>query len=64
MGLVSKDDGEFWMQYEDCLKFFYQVETCHLVLPSEVNKPESQAYMKIYHGSWSKKFGSAGGIRE
>ena len=64
MDLVSRDDGEFWMEYEDFLKFFHQVEICQLVLPSEVNKPESQGYMKTYHGSWSKKHGTAGGARE
>ena len=52
------------MQYEDFLNFFYQVEICQLVLPSEVNKPDSQGYMKTYHGSWNKKLGSTGGTCE
>ena len=61
IGLVSKDEGEFYMSYKSALKYFYQVDICYWIPPEEMNRPDSKTTMLTYHGSWSNEENTAGG---
>lgn len=45
MGLVFKDDGEFWMTFDDFIKYYVTVALCHLV--DTANHAE-----KAFHSAW------------
>ncbi|KAL4237592.1 hypothetical protein ACF0H5_002306 [Mactra antiquata] len=59
MGLVFRDNGEFWMDFNDFLKNFDTVDICNLTPDSPIDMPR-QWHTTEFHGRWLKGF-SAGG---
>lgn len=57
LGLVVKDDGEFWISEEDFLKYFQMIDFCHLDPGSTVGEIKESGQEKTwevakFEGSW------------
>lgn len=61
LGLTFEDDGEFYMSFRDFLKFFGELEICHLS-PDSVDANDNAKKFEVFHffGSW-RSGSSAGG---
>ncbi|XP_014666381.1 PREDICTED: calpain-B-like isoform X1 [Priapulus caudatus] len=59
MGLIHRDDGEFWMEFNDFVKHFNEVTICNLTADSLSDPPRSWS-TNVLHSRWRKGF-SAGG---
>ncbi|KAL5008896.1 hypothetical protein ScPMuIL_014477 [Solemya velum] len=59
MGLVFRDDGEFWMDFEDFLNNFHTLDICNLTPDSPVDMPR-QWHTAEYHGRWIEGFSGGG----
>ncbi|KER33020.1 hypothetical protein T265_01101 [Opisthorchis viverrini] len=69
IGLVFDNDGEFWISYEDFVRYFSRLEFCHLGpetghfgQPSRLEKPRGYWEMTTEVGEWIK-YSTAGGCR-
>lgn len=57
IGLTKEDDGEFWMSYEDFLKYFTALEICHLT-PDYLDREQYRTDagekwdLSIFEGEW------------
>ena len=62
-GLTFDSDGEWWMEYEDFLNNFNEVEMCHLC-PEKMLKIKEKVFLDVknWHGKWVEGV-SAGGCR-
>ncbi|XP_075462986.1 calpain-2 catalytic subunit-like isoform X2 [Ascaphus truei] len=59
---VKGEDGEFWMQMEDFLRFFDTLEICNLT-PDSLRDERAQAWStNSFHGNWVRGH-NAGGCR-
>ena len=60
LGLTFEDDGEFYMSFRDFLKFFGELEICHLT-PDSVSSEDNRKKFEVFHfyGKW--EFGSTAG---
>ncbi|KAL3203970.1 hypothetical protein MRX96_041582 [Rhipicephalus microplus] len=57
LGLVVKDDGEFWISEEDFLKYFQMIDFCHLDPGStvgEIKESDQEKTWEVakFEGSW------------
>ncbi|XP_078313681.1 calpain-9-like isoform X1 [Crassostrea virginica] len=59
MGLVFRDDGEFWMEFSDFIHNFDSLEICNLTPDSPVEMPK-QWNTAEYHGRWQRGFNAGG----
>ncbi len=59
LNLVFSDDGEFYMGFRDFLKYFSQLEICHLV-PDEDDSRAERALLQTFRDQWRAGV-SAGG---
>ena len=63
VGLAFDDDGEFYMSFMDFLKYFGELEICHLSPDSIDTGTEASNKVKFevfnFNGEWD--YGSAGG---
>ncbi|KAL3874801.1 hypothetical protein ACJMK2_037770 [Sinanodonta woodiana] len=59
MGLIFRDDGEFWMDFRDFLENFDTVDVCNLTPDSPIDMPR-QWHTSEYHGQWVKGFCAGG----
>ncbi|KAH9512851.1 Calpain-1 catalytic subunit [Bulinus truncatus] len=55
----NKDDGEFWMSYEDFIQNFHEIQLCHLqpdalIQELEDNNRKQQWNVTVYHDAWIK----------
>ncbi|XP_059138837.1 calpain-A-like isoform X2 [Physella acuta] len=62
---VSRDDGEFWMSYEDFIANFDEIQLCHLQIDAIIeeltdNKKKQDWNVTVYHDAWIKGI-TAGG---
>jgi calpain len=66
IGLTFDNDGEFWMSYQDFLKYFDIVEICNLTLDSlsekQISNGKKSWEMSTFEGQWVTGV-SAGGRR-
>ncbi|XP_038074057.1 calpain-B-like isoform X3 [Patiria miniata] len=64
LGLVTDDDGEFWMEYGDFIREYNRVDICHLSPDkSPGGKKKSKKWVtNEIEGAWQKHM-SAGGCR-
>ena len=65
LGIVIKDDGEFWIPFIDVLRYFNEIQLCHLQpdsLTSEIaNDERKQSWeVTVYHDAWIRGL-TAGG---
>ena len=60
LGLNFDDDGEFYMSFRDFLRYFGELEICHLT-PDSLEDDNSRKNFEVFHfyGEW--KFGSTSG---
>jgi len=60
LGLTYRDDGEFYMSFRDFLRYFGELELCHLS-PDAVETSDNAKRFEVFHfgGSWTQS--SAGG---
>lgn len=59
LGIVIKEDGEFWISFQDWLQNFHQLQLCHL--PPGVKLQDHNEWREIiYHGSWVKGVNAGG----
>ena len=60
LGLTFEDDGEFYMSFRDFLKFFGELEICHLT-PDSVSSEDNRKKFEVFHfyGKW--ELGSTAG---
>lgn len=59
MGLIFRDEGEFWMEFGDFLQRYDSLEICNLTPDAPVEMPK-QWYTAEFHQRWVRGF-SAGG---
>ena len=61
LGLTFEDDGEFYMSFRDFVKYFGDLEICHLC-PEGVDAEDNQKKFEVFHflGNW-KRGSTAGG---
>ncbi|XP_059096640.1 calpain-9-like isoform X3 [Tigriopus californicus] len=61
LGLTFEDDGEFYMSFRDFLKYFGELEICHLT-PEALDVGDNERKFDVFHflGEWKRNF-SAGG---
>ena len=61
LGLTYQDDGEFYMSFRDFLRFFGELEICHLS-PDSVESADNRKQFDVFHffGEW-KSGSTAGG---
>lgn len=59
MGLIFRDDGEFWMEFTDFMHHFDTVEICNLTPDSPVEMPK-QWHTSEYHERWLRGFNAGG----
>ena len=66
LGLSFDNDGEFWMSYDDFIKYYTKLEICHLSPDSEFEtkpgKVKTKWEMCLENADWQKNV-SAGGCR-
>lgn len=71
MQVVFKNDGEFWMSFDDFVNYFEKLEVCNLG-PAVMNEiaemtgadlPESAWTEFQCDGQWSNSYGTAGGCK-
>jgi len=62
-GLTFDCDGEWWMEYEDFLRYFNELEMCHLC-PEKMLRVQEHVFLDVknWHGKWEEGV-SAGGCR-
>ncbi len=53
LGLTFEDDGEFYMSFRDFMKYFRELEICHLS-PDSIDQKDSHKRFEVFHfyGSW------------
>lgn len=61
LGLTFEDDGEFYMSFRDFLKYFGELEICHLT-PEALDVGDNERKFDVFHfrGEWKKNFSSGG----
>ncbi|XP_013405349.1 calpain-9 isoform X1 [Lingula anatina] len=59
MGLVFRDDGEFWMDFRDFLENFDTLDICNLTPDSPLDTPRRWKVAQ-FHGRWQKGISSGG----
>ncbi|XP_012942074.1 calpain-9 [Aplysia californica] len=59
LGLIKRDDGEFWMDFEDFKDNFDNVVICNLTPDSPVDF-ERKWHTVEHHGQWTKHFNAGG----
>ena len=61
LGLTFEDDGEFYMSFRDFLKYYGELEICHLA-PESVDMEDADKKFEVFmwHGEWRRGV-SAGG---
>jgi len=53
LAIRFKDDGEFYISFDDFLKYFGQVQLCHLTLdPLDQITGEKKFDLFLFHGAW------------
>ncbi|KAH9519565.1 Calpain-1 catalytic subunit [Bulinus truncatus] len=59
LGLILRDDGEFWMEFEDFLANFDTLDVCHFSsdTPMDVQK---RWHSLEFHGRWMDNFNAGG----
>lgn len=62
LGLVTEDDGEFWMEFRDFKRHFERVDICHLSAESMTGKGKKKWISICQDGRWQKG-ATAGGCR-
>ncbi|XP_030855129.1 calpain-9-like isoform X2 [Strongylocentrotus purpuratus] len=62
LGLVSGDDGEFWMEFSDFKRNFERVDMCHLSAEAMTGKGKRKWQAIVNDGKWQKG-ATAGGCR-
>ncbi|XP_038656543.1 calpain-9 [Scyliorhinus canicula] len=62
LNMVSKDDGEFWMSFDDFKKHFDTVEICNLTPDSLDTDAFHKWEVTVFEGAWTKGC-TAGGCR-
>ena len=53
LGLTFEDDGEFYMSFRDFLKYFGELEMCHLG-PDSLDAGDNRKKFEVFHfnGNW------------
>ncbi|XP_078397896.1 calpain-9 isoform X1 [Cetorhinus maximus] len=62
LNVISKNDGEFWMAFDDFKKHFDKVEVCNLTPDSLGEDAFHKWEVTVFEGSWTKGC-TAGGCR-
>lgn len=62
MNLNFADDGEFWMSFDDFIRYFHKLEICHLGPDSAKSTGDHGWEGRVEKGSWIRG-SSAGGCR-
>ena len=61
LGLTYEDDGEFYMNFRDFLRYFGELEICHLG-PESVESADNRKKFEVFHfyGEWRAGVSSGG----
>jgi calpain len=60
LGLTFEDDGEFYMSFRDFLKYFGELEICHLS-PDSVDAGDNQKKFEVFQFNGEWRAGSSSG---
>ncbi len=58
----NRDDGDFFMAWEDIPVYFTRIDIVNLVRESEIKAPDAIASLSVYHGEWNIANKTAGGL--
>lgn len=59
LGLVKREDGEFWMDFEDFVGHFDSLDICNLTPDAPVDTQRKWVSVE-HHGRWMKNFNAGG----
>ncbi|XP_072912674.1 calpain-9 [Hemitrygon akajei] len=62
LNMISKDDGEFWMAFDDFRRYYSKVEVCNLTPDSLSSNTRNKWEVVTFQGIWTKAC-TAGGCR-
>ncbi|XP_059838205.1 calpain-9 [Hypanus sabinus] len=62
LNMISKDDGEFWMGFDDFKRYYSKVEVCNLTPDSLSSNTRNKWEVVTFQGIWTKGC-TAGGCR-
>lgn len=59
LGLTRRDDGEFWMDFQDFLRNFDELVICNLTPDTPIEMPRKW-FVEEHNGRWVKNFNAGG----
>lgn len=61
LGLVVENDGEFWIELKNVIRYFCQIDCCYWFPDDKIPELAKQFSIQVHHSKWSVADKTAGG---